>query len=97
MIGLGHVLHLTNTKATEISELCGVSPQTVNKWIQSIKPLPPKYSAILEAKFNIPFSLLYREVTTYDRIIIDVLLHKKDVEPHKLGKLTSDLLAYLRG
>lgn len=96
MIGLGHVLHLTNTKAIVVAEQCGVSPQTVNKWVQAIKPLPPKYSTLLERMFNVPYNLLRKEVTAYDRLIIDVLLNQDNIDPNKLGVLTSDLITYLR-
>ena len=96
MIGLGHVLHLTNTKSVDISKLCGVTPQTINKWVQSIKPIPEKYSPLLENKFNVPFSLLRKEMTPYDRLVIDVLLNKDSINPRKLGILTSDLIGLLR-
>lgn len=80
MIGLKYTCVISDIKLKEIGEELGVSKQTVNSWVSGSRKIPDIYLDELSQKFNLRKELLQKEINEIDKLNIQNIILKQQIE-----------------
>lgn len=70
MRGLEFAMKIRKVSQTNIATVLNVTPQTVHKWVNQVRPIPEKYKEVLGGMLDINPTFLEQELSPQDMVFI---------------------------